>query len=100
MTTITNNQLPAVVTIKALEVGPQGPQGLQGPAGATGPSAYQLWLAQGNTGSLQDFLTNSSQYIDGVPVSTASLTPGDLLVYDSGQWSNSPKTSVTDGGNF
>src|SRR5690625_3548685 len=48
--------------------GPQGPQGAIGPAGAdgaTGPagadgndgdSAYEVWLAEGNTGSKQDFL--------------------------------------------
>lgn len=41
--------------------GPAGPQGATGPAGATGstgPSAYQVWLAQGNTGSESAFLTS------------------------------------------
>jgi hypothetical protein len=40
-------------------VGPQGPQGVQGPAGqngTNGQSAYDIWLAQGNTGTQQDFL--------------------------------------------
>src|SRR5690625_1085898 len=57
--------------------GPQGPQGATGPAGAdgaTGPagadgndgdSAYEVWLAEGNTGSEQDFL-DSIKGVDGV----------------------------------
>lgn len=42
--------------------GPQGPQGEpgpQGPAGADGQdglSAYEIWLAEGNTGTMTDFL--------------------------------------------
>src|SRR5690625_3694199 len=56
--------------------GPQGPQGATGPAGAdgaTGPagadgndgdSAYEVWLAEGNTGSEQDFL-DSIKGVDG-----------------------------------
>jgi hypothetical protein len=52
--------------------GIQGPAGLQGPAGAagatgpvgpTGQSAYELWLAQGNTGTVQDFLSSSAYQI-------------------------------------
>jgi hypothetical protein len=52
--------------------GIQGPAGLQGPAGAagatgpvgpTGQSAYELWLAQGNTGTVQDFLSTSAYQI-------------------------------------
>lgn len=42
-------------------VGPQGPQGVQGPAGqngTNGQSAYDIWLAQGNTGTQQDFLNS------------------------------------------
>ena len=42
--------------------GPQGPQGEQGPQGVAGAngqdglSAYEIWLAEGNTGSQADFL--------------------------------------------
>jgi hypothetical protein len=39
--------------------GPQGEPGPQGPAGANGQdglSAYEIWLAEGNTGSQADFL--------------------------------------------
>jgi hypothetical protein len=49
--------------------GIQGPTGLQGPTGAagatgaTGQSAYELWLAQGNTGTVQDFLSSSAYQI-------------------------------------
>ncbi len=42
-------------------LGPQGPQGVQGPAGqngTNGQSAYDIWLAQGNTGTQQDFLNS------------------------------------------
>ena len=41
------------------ETGPQGEQGIQGPQGETGAdglSAYEIWLAQGHSGSEQDFL--------------------------------------------
>ncbi len=50
--------------------GPQGPQGPQGAAGADGAdgadgaSAYDLWLAAGNTGTVADFL-NSLKGADG-----------------------------------
>jgi hypothetical protein len=40
-------------------VGPQGEPGAQGPAGANGQdglSAYEIWLAEGNTGTEADFL--------------------------------------------
>src|SRR5690625_2489145 len=62
--------------------GPQGPQGATGPAGAdgaTGPagadgndgdSAYEVWLAEGNTGSEQDFL-DSIKGVDGVDGASA-----------------------------
>lgn len=41
-----------------------GLMGAQGPAGANGQSAYEIWLAQGNTGTQQDFL-NSLQGATG-----------------------------------
>ncbi|MBU3661290.1 MAG: DUF1566 domain-containing protein [Flavobacteriales bacterium] len=46
--------------------GLQGPQGIQGPAGQNGVngtngqnglSAYEVWLSQGNSGTVQDYLT-------------------------------------------
>ncbi len=63
--------------------GLQGPQGIQGATGVQGPagqngtngtngqnglSAYEIWLAQGNTGSEQDFLTaiTGAQGIQGI----------------------------------
>jgi len=36
--------------------GPQGPQGVQGPPGLQGDNAYQVWLDQGNNGTVQDYL--------------------------------------------
>jgi hypothetical protein len=36
--------------------GATGPVGPVGASGASGQSAYDLWLAQGNTGTVQDFL--------------------------------------------
>jgi hypothetical protein len=41
-------------------VGPTGPSGASGTAGQ---SAYELWLAQGNTGSVQDYLSTSAYQI-------------------------------------
>lgn len=38
--------------------GETGPQGPQGPAGANGKSAYQVWLDDGNTGTIDDFLNS------------------------------------------
>lgn len=54
--------------------GPSGPTGATGPIGAvglTGPSAYDMWLAAGNTGDVNDFLASiGNQYyrhIEGSP---------------------------------
>jgi hypothetical protein len=43
--------------------GPVGPSGASGATGADGQSAYDLWLAQGNTGTVQDFLSTSAYQI-------------------------------------
>jgi hypothetical protein len=43
--------------------GPAGPSGASGTAGAAGQSAYDLWLGQGNTGTVQDFLSTSAYQI-------------------------------------
>jgi hypothetical protein len=40
------------------ETGLSGPEGTVGPNGSTGKSAYELWIAAGNTGTSQDFLTS------------------------------------------
>lgn len=39
-------------------VGPQGPEGPQGPQGEAGLSAYDIWLAEGYTGTEADFLAS------------------------------------------
>jgi hypothetical protein len=44
-------------------VGATGPSGASGPAGTDGQSAYDLWLGQGNTGTVQDFLSTSAYQI-------------------------------------
>jgi len=38
-------------------IGETGPQGLQGLGGANGLSAYELWLADGNTGDIADWIS-------------------------------------------
>ncbi len=43
--------------------GATGHVGPAGPSGAVGQSAYELWLAQGNTGTVQDFLSSSAYQI-------------------------------------
>ena len=59
-------------------VGPQGPAGAEGQPGANGLSAYEVWLAQGNSGSESDFLqtlsNNSSPSNLGFTVFTQSGT--------------------------
>jgi hypothetical protein len=56
-------------------VGSTGPQGTAGQNGNNGQSAYDIWLAQGNTGTQQDFL-NSLQGATGPqgPIGTGSFT--------------------------
>jgi len=44
-------------------VGPSGASGPAGPQGVAGQSAYDLWLAQGNMGTVQDFLSTSAYQI-------------------------------------
>lgn len=48
------NNLPWVDIQETLK-GDQGPAGPAGQNGTNGKSAYELWLAQGNTGTLQDY---------------------------------------------
>ncbi len=47
-------------------MGQQGPAGQNGTNGTNGPSAYDIWLSQGNTGTEQDFL-NSLTGQQGTP---------------------------------
>jgi len=63
--TYTNGSTYTTPTLSGIQ-GPTGATGPQGPAGAqgaNGQSAYELWLAQGNTGTVQDFLTSSAYQI-------------------------------------
>lgn len=60
------------VTLSAGPQGPQGPagpQGLQGPAGEIGKDAYSLYLEQGGTLSLQEWLAHPAS---GTPAYAAS----------------------------
>ncbi|MDA7762950.1 hypothetical protein N8927_07140 [Crocinitomicaceae bacterium] len=56
-------------------VGPQGPAGADGQDGQDGLSAYEIWLAQGNTGTEQDFL-NSLEGLQG-PAGTNGVDGAD-----------------------
>jgi hypothetical protein len=56
----TGQQGPLGLTGATGATGPQGPVGPTGQAGTNGLSAYQIWLAQGNTGTQQDFLNSLS----------------------------------------
>ena len=101
--TVSNPWEERVITV-AVAQGVKGEQGDTGATGDNGLSAYELWLADGNVGSLQDFFdyagANASRFLDGVPVSLTALTAGDVLTFQSGLWTNTPRTDVTDGGNF
>lgn len=89
-----NPNLAAQVIDLGVAVGPQGP------AGPTGASAYQIWLAQGNTGTETDFLNAISSKLAGRSVVAPSLAAGDALVYTGSNWINENQTLLTDGGNF
>lgn len=52
-----------------------------GPPGATGASAYELWLQQGNQGSVSDFLTFLGQQAIHVgPTPPENPVPGQLWI--------------------
>jgi hypothetical protein len=101
--TVSNPWEERVITV-AVAQGVKGDTGDTGATGTPGESAYELWLADGNEGSLQDFFdyagANASRFLDGVPVSLGALTAGDVLTFQSGLWTNTPRSDVTDGGNF
>jgi hypothetical protein len=80
--------------------GPTGPEGPPGASGTPGQSAYELWLSEGNYGSLWDFYSDISHYLGGQPVNIASLTEGDVLGYSGTAWVNQANSTLTDGGNF
>jgi hypothetical protein len=61
--TLSGIQGPTGLQGPAGAAGATGPVGPVGPSGATGQSAYELWLAQGNTGTVQDFLSSSAYQI-------------------------------------
>ena len=50
-----------------------GPSGASGPSGPIGASAYEVWLSEGNTGSVGDFLSTLGasyfRFIQGTPAS-------------------------------
>ncbi len=63
--TYTNGSTYTTPTLSGIQgpTGATGPVGPTGPTGATGQSAYELWLAQGNIGNAQNFLTSSAYQI-------------------------------------
>jgi hypothetical protein len=54
--TVENHQLEIIGHVT--EVGPVGPKGEQGIQGNQGLSAYDVWLADGNVGTIGDFLSS------------------------------------------
>ncbi|MDD5697866.1 MAG: hypothetical protein PHH77_04550 [Victivallaceae bacterium] len=59
------------------EQGVQGEAGPQGDKGDAGDSAYDLWVAAGNTGTLEDFL----QYTEGKRAQGLQITAAELNEY-------------------
>ena len=53
------------------DTGPKGDTGSQGPAGEPGRSAYQVWVDEGHTGSVDDYLA----YITGPKGDTGARGP-------------------------
>ena len=58
-------------------VGPQGPAGADGQDGQDGLSTYEIWLAQGNAGTEQDFL-NSLQATANTDWNSITNIPSDI----------------------
>ncbi len=58
--------------------GPKGETGPAGPSGALGPSAYDAWVAAGNTGTISEFVAsfgaNYYRHIQGSPAQTWEIT--------------------------
>ena len=73
-------ETPVTYTISTGVVGPPGPQGEPGPAGPQGPSGEVV--------------------IGGVSVAINNLTFRDLLSFNGTSWTNTPPSTVTEGGNF
>ena len=48
---------PGRTTTQVVTAGTRGPRG---PEGQTGKSAYEVWLDEGNTGSIEDFFASLS----------------------------------------
>lgn len=65
-------------------VGAPGKSGRPGPAGSDGASAYQIWLANGNNGTPQDFLNSlvgsGSAWFFGTEINDDQGKSGDLFL--------------------
>ena len=77
-------------------VGTAGPQGPAGQNGTNGQSAYDIWLAQGNTGTQQDFLnslqgTQGNTGATGNGISSITYLNDSLIIY----FSNGNDTSIS-----
>ena len=57
----------------------KGGKGDRGDKGDTGDSAYQIWLAAGNTGTQQDFLDS----LVGVGVQSVEMTATPFQIADA-----------------
>jgi hypothetical protein len=73
-------EAPVRVTTAAVVDHARGPRGVPGPLG---PSAYEVWLGLGNTGSEEDFLASTastpaplSYYLD-----PGAMVDGNLITY-------------------
>lgn len=84
-------------------VGPKGSDGLkgdtgsQGIAGLDGKSAYEVWLAAGNSGTIQDYLTSliGPQGPQGVQGIQGDIGPGVSILGSLNSESDLPSTGNT-----
>ncbi len=111
--TLTFTYLDGSIYTTPVLTGLTGPQGPAGQNGANGQSAYDIWLAQGNTGTQQDFL-NSLQGAQGTPGSqnawsltgNTGTTPTTNFIgtTDSQDWvvktNNAERIRITSSGNL
>lgn len=71
---------PLPITLAAGIQGPPGPPGPPGPVGAAGPAGAAV--------------------LGGYAIALANPAPGDHLELGAASWTNVPRATITDGGNF
>lgn len=59
---------------------------------------YTIYLSNGQTSTFSVY--NGKDGNDDFPTNITNANNGDILTFNSGAWTNQPRTVITDGGNF